>query len=46
MALRLPAAYRSGTGGTGKGRREEKGGWFEDWKGAGDVGGMSLGGKL
>lgn len=45
VALRLPAAYRSGTGsGEGRGRRRRAG--WRDWKGAGDVGGMSLGGKL
>lgn len=43
-ALRLPAAYRSGTG-SGKGRRED--GRFEGLGGgARDVGGMSLGGKI
>lgn len=43
VALRLPAAYRSGTG-SGKGRRVG----LRDWKGggAGDVGGNESGRKI
>lgn len=40
VALRLPAAYRCGTG-SNKGRKEDGG--FKRLGGARDVGGMSLG---
>lgn len=43
VALRLPTAYRSGTG-SGKRRKED--GRFKGLGGVRDVGGMSLGEKL